>query len=78
MGGHEAHVAGWEPGARSANLEHVGKTVRVKVLDEGFEFDGDAYRSLSAVARAATGTRWYGLLFFGLVARGERRTAGRG
>jgi hypothetical protein len=38
----------------------------VTVLEAGFEYDGKTYRSLSAVARAATGTRWDGLLFFRL------------
>jgi hypothetical protein len=38
----------------------------VTVLEDGFEHEGRTYRSLSAVARAATGTRWDGLLFFRL------------
>jgi hypothetical protein len=36
------------------------------VLADGFEYDGRPYKSLSAIARAITGTRWNGLLFFGL------------
>jgi hypothetical protein len=44
----------------------------VKVLEQGFEYDSRRYRSLSAIAREITGTRWNGLLFFGLV---ERRDA---
>jgi hypothetical protein len=53
------------------------RTVVVKILAEGFEYEGRRYRSLSAVARAATGTRWNGLLFFGLTQRGkEKRHAG--
>jgi hypothetical protein len=47
------------------------RTVVVKVLTEGFEYEGRRYGSLSAVARAATGTRWNGLLFFGLTKRGK-------
>lgn len=43
-----------------------GKEHVVKVLAEGFEHDGKAYRSLSAVARAITGTRWNGFAFFDL------------
>ena len=46
--------------------EYRGKTVVAKVLENGFEFEGETYGSLSAVARAVTGTRWNGLLFFGL------------
>jgi len=45
---------------------YKGKTVQVRVLDEGFEFDGDVYRSLSAVARQVTGSHWNGYHFFGL------------
>ena len=38
----------------------------VTVLKEGFEWDGRRYKSLSAVARAITGTQWNGYRFFGL------------
>ena len=38
----------------------------VTVLREGFDWDGRRYKSLSAVARAITGTRWNGYRFFGL------------
>ena len=47
------------------------RTVVVKVLQGGFEYRGRRYRSLSAIAREATGTRWNGLLFFGLAKRGN-------
>ena len=36
------------------------------VLDDGFEYQGRRYKSLSAIARAITGTRWNGPAFFGL------------
>ena len=36
------------------------------VLDDGFEYEGRPYKSLSAIARAITGTRWNGPLFWGL------------
>ena len=36
------------------------------VLDGGYEYQGRRYKSLSAVARAMTGTRWNGPLFWGL------------
>ena len=48
------------------------RKVVVKVLAEGFEFETRQYGSLSAIAREVTGTRWNGLLFFGLA---ERRHA---
>jgi hypothetical protein len=39
---------------------------RVTVLADGFEWEGRRYKSLSAVTRAITGTRWNGPVFFGL------------
>jgi hypothetical protein len=38
----------------------------VTVCDDGYEYQGCPYKSLSAIARAITGTRWNGLMFFGL------------
>jgi len=38
----------------------------VTVRDSDFEYQGRSYRSLSATARAIAGTRWNGLVFFGL------------
>ncbi len=35
----------------------------VTVLENGFDYEGQKFRSLSAVARAITGTRWNGKLF---------------
>ena len=46
-----------------------GRDVIVKVLESGFEYQSRRYRSLSAIAREVTGTRWNGLLFFGLAER---------
>ena len=43
----------------------------VTVTADGFEWHGRPYRSLSAIARAITGTRWNGWAFFGL--RNHRR-----
>jgi Protein of unknown function (DUF2924) len=45
-------------------IEHV-----VTVLADGFEYEGRPYRSLSAIARHITGTRWNGWTFFGLRGR---------
>src|SRR5215211_1134973 len=45
---------------------------RVTVRDDDFEYQGRPYKSLSAIARAITGTRWNGLLFFGLKNREAR------
>ena len=43
---------------------------QVTVRDTDFEYQGRPYKSLSAVARTITGTRWNGLVFFGL--KGQR------
>ena len=42
------------------------RTVRVLVLDNGFEYEGKVYRSLSAIAKVVTGSHWNGHLFFGI------------
>jgi hypothetical protein len=47
--------------------EYNGLTYRVTVLADGrFEFDNRPYKSLSAVARAITGSSYSGPVFFGL------------
>ena len=38
----------------------------ITVLRDGFDWQGRPYKSLSAIARAITGTRWNGYRFFGL------------
>src|SRR5258708_1855499 len=38
----------------------------VTVRDDGYEYQGRPYKSLSAIARLITGTRWNGWIFFGL------------
>jgi Protein of unknown function (DUF2924) len=62
--------ASQQPGCE-LRREYRGKTVVVKVLVSGYEYEGQQYGSLSAVARAATGTRWNGLVFFGVKKRNE-------
>lgn len=39
---------------------------QVHVTDQGFDYRGERFASLSEVARRITGTRWSGPLFFGL------------
>ena len=46
--------------------EYQGVEHSVTVRQEDFEYQGQPYKSLSAIARAITGTRWNGLVFFGL------------
>jgi hypothetical protein len=53
--------------------EHGGVDHRVMVLAEGFAWNGQVHKSLSAVALAITGTRWNGHRFFGLGAPGRAK-----
>lgn len=46
--------------------EFKGREHRVTVRADGFEYRGDTYRSLSAVAHAISGSHWNGFHFFGL------------
>ena len=46
--------------------EWQGVEYVVTVTADGFEWQGRPYKSLSAIARAITGTRWNGWVFFGL------------
>ena len=39
---------------------------QVTVVGESFEYDGKTFRSLSAIAKAITGTNWNGRVFFGV------------
>lgn len=54
-----------KPGTRLVR-EWNGKTHTVDVVDGGCIWNGERYRSLSAVARAITGARWSGPRFFGV------------
>src|SRR3546814_9738097 len=50
--------------------EHTGIAHPVNVLDDGrFEYQARAYKSLSGVAKAITGTAWSGPAFFGKTGR---------
>jgi hypothetical protein len=53
--------------------EYQGVEHCTTVLTDGFEYQGRPYKSLSAIARAITGTRWNGWVFFGI----RRSGAGR-
>ena len=46
--------------------KYKGQTLNVLVRQDGFEFEGERFKSLSAVARRITGSAWNGYLFFGL------------
>jgi hypothetical protein len=48
----------------------------VTVLDDGFDFDGERFRSLSEIARKITGVRWFGPLFVRLKSFAKRQRHG--
>jgi hypothetical protein len=52
--------------------EYQGVEHSVTVMNDGYEWQGRPFRSLSAVARQITGTRWNGLVFFGIRRSGAR------
>jgi len=58
------------PGTRLIR-EYKGVEYCVDVTQDGFEYEGRPFKSLSSVARAITGTRWNGWVFFGLRKAGE-------
>ena len=52
---------------------YKGETLEVKVMPSGFEFEGELYKSLSAVAKKITGSHCNGYLFFHLTNIGGDR-----
>lgn len=54
-----------------------GQAHHVVVRDDGFEYDGQVFRSLSAIAKLITGSHWNGLLFF-KIAKPRTETAADG
>lgn len=59
------------PGTRLVRDWHgVGHTV--VVLEDGFEYAGERWRSLTAIAKAITGSHWNGPRFFGLSTKAKR------
>lgn len=65
-----------KPGARLVR-EWRGESHDVRVLESGFLWRGQTWRSLSAIAREITGTPWSGPRFFGLgKIEGARRSVG--
>ena len=64
----DAASASGRPPSRGARLirEWNGILHEVEVLEDGYLWHGQRHRSLSAIARAITGTRWSGPRFFGI------------
>ena len=51
--------------------DYKGRRLQVKVLDQGLEFEGQIFKSLSAVAKHITGNHCNGYLFFRLPGGGQ-------
>ena len=64
-----------KPGARLVREWH-GRTHTVTVTEDGFDYAGISYTSLSHIAKKITGAHWSGPRFFGLLARGKNHTSG--
>jgi hypothetical protein len=56
---------------------HRGVEHKVRMLEDGFEYQGERYTSLSKIAKVITGTNWNGFLFFGLTQRKRTPKAAR-
>ncbi len=69
-----SRVARLKPGARLVR-EWRGETHAVIVLEDGFEWRDERWRSLSVIAREITGAHWSGPRFFGLNETAGRRIA---
>jgi hypothetical protein len=61
-----------KPGARLIREWH-GRTHTVTVTEDGFEYAGTSYPSLTKIAKKITGAHWSGPRFFGLPAVGSGR-----
>lgn len=66
-----------KPGARLVRKWH-GRTHTVTVTEDGFEYSGTNYSSLTPIAKKITGAHWSGPRFFGLPAKGQMREGDNG
>lgn len=60
------------PSGTVLTRQYRGRLIEVTVLPMGFEWEGQVFKSLTAVAKAVTGSHWNGLLFFGLKDEGDK------
>jgi heterodisulfide reductase subunit A-like polyferredoxin len=65
-----------KPGARLLREWH-GRTHTVTVTEDGFEYAGASYPSLSKIAKRITGAHWSGPRFFGLPGTGKEHPTGK-
>jgi hypothetical protein len=66
-----------KPGARLVRQWH-GRTHTVTVTEDGFEYAGMSYASLTKIAKKITGAHWSGPRFFGLPAGPSERPSNGG
>ena len=66
-----------KPGARLVREWH-GRTHTVTVTEDGFEYAGTSYSSLTKIAKKITGAHWSGPRFFGLMRAGTSSEKGTG
>lgn len=64
-----------KPGARLVREWH-GRNHTVTVTEDGFEYSGASYASLTTIAKKITGAHWSGPRFFGLLATGKEDPSG--
>lgn len=64
-----------KPGARLIRQWH-GRPHTVTVTENGFEYGGTSYSSLTQIAKEITGSHWSGPRFFGLHAKGTKPVSG--
>jgi hypothetical protein len=64
-----------KPGARLVR-EWRGRTHTVTVTEDGFEYGGASYPSLTKIAKKITGAHWSGPRFFGLLSKGKHQSNG--
>ncbi len=60
------------PPGMELQRKYKGKHISVEVLDVGFSYNGEYFKSLTAVAQAITGKHWNGFHFFNLRNRGGK------
>ena len=64
-----------KPGARLVREWH-GRTHTVTVTEDGFDYAGTSYPSLTKIAKKITGAHWSGPRFFGLLAKSKDQPNG--
>jgi hypothetical protein len=66
---HTGHDRRLPPVGNTISRQYKGETLEVVILHDGFEYEGEHYKSLSSVAKRITGSHCNGYHFFGLSKR---------